>query len=212
MKRTAFILTGMAALTLAIYASNQLWAQTSSATSQAPSPKSRVGLLNLTYVIKHYKKFQTFQDEMKKTLDPFQTKDTSMKAEGEKLAKEMQTPATTQQRREEIDRKLKQLQRDIEDNKNDAQKLVVKKQEDQLKILYMDVRGVVEKYAQAHGFEMILHYSDAVTPDDYWSPANIARKMQIGALMPMYFANGVDVSFNIVTTLNGGNSAPPPTK
>jgi hypothetical protein len=97
---------------------------------------------------------------------------------------------------------MKDLQRHLEDNKNDAQKTLVKKQEEQLRILYMDVRNVVDRYAQAHGFDMVLHYNDAVEQQDYWSAQNIARKMQAGALVPMYFAAGLDISGNIIATLN----------
>jgi hypothetical protein len=66
----------------------------------------------------------------------------------------------------------------------------------------MDVRAVVERTAQAYGFDMVLHFNDAVTKDEYWSAPNIARKMQAGALMPMYYAGSLDISQTVVTTLN----------
>lgn len=202
-------MAGVMALGMAIYASNKIWAQ-APATGGAATVKTRVGLLNLTYVIKNYNKFKNFQEELKKTMEPFQAKDTSLKAEGDKIAKDAQTPNTTAEKREQIERKLKDIQRAIEDNKVEAQKILVKKNEEQLKIVYMDVRSVVDRYAQAHGFEMVLHYNDAVTQDEYWSPQNILRKMQAGALMPMYIANGLDISANIVSTLNSaaGGAAP----
>ena len=59
----------------------------------------------------------------------------------------------------------------------------------------------------------------AVTEQDYNSEPNISRKMQAGALMPIYMAPGVDVSMDIVKALNasmaapaatGGGSATPP--
>jgi Skp family chaperone for outer membrane proteins len=199
----------MLALATAIYVSNRLWAQgPAGAQQQQQQPKSRIAILNLTYVVKHYKKFQTYQEELKKAVEPFQAKDASLKAEGEKLAKEGQTPTTAAARREQIEARLKQIQREIDDNKTDAQKKLAAQQESQLKTLYMDVRSVAEKYAQSHNYEMILHYNDAVTADDYWSGPNIARKMQAGALMPLYWANGIDISANIVQTLNGPAAAP----
>ena len=72
----------------------------------------------------------------------------------------------------------------------------------------MDIRTVVERVAQSRGFEMVLHFNDAVTPQDYWSPQNIARKMQAGALMPMYYVGGLDISNDVVTTLNSAYKAP----
>lgn len=201
MKRTVLLAVGALALGLAIHVSTLLAQSTSPATATTTSAaKSRIAMINLTYVVKNYTKFKTYQDELKKTVDPYQTKDNALKAQGEKLAKEAQTASG--ERRDQIERQMKELQRQMEDNKNDAQKIVIKKQEDQLKTLYMDVRSVVERYAQAHSYEMVLHYNDATTSEEYWSPQNIARKMQAGALVPMYMGTGIDISANIVSTLN----------
>jgi Skp family chaperone for outer membrane proteins len=206
------LMAGVMALGCAIYASNKIWAQ-------APNPgappvpaqlKTKIGLVNLSQVMKEYNKFKTFQEEMKTAVQPFQGKDTALKTEGDKLAKEAQSPQVTAPRRDEIERRLKDIQRHIEDNKVEAQKLIGKKQEDQLKILYMDIRNVVDRFAQAHGFEMVLHYNDATTAEEYWSPQNIARKLQAGALMPMYISNGLDISRSIITTLNASAPAAPP--
>jgi outer membrane protein len=209
-KRMFFALAGMSALTLAIFAGRLLYAQNaqsaSSTPAAAPKTHTRVALLNLTYVVKNYKKFQTYQEELKKLVEPYQAKDTSWKAEGEKLAKDAQAAGVTQEKREEIERKLRELQRNIEDNKQEVQKVLVKEQEKQLKTLYLDVYNVVSRYAQAHNYEMVLHYNDAVTQEDYWSAANIARKMQTGALMPMYMTGGLDISANVVQTLNANFS------
>jgi Skp family chaperone for outer membrane proteins len=195
-----YLVAGVLTLGLAIFISNKLWAQP--ATTAAAQPKSRVALFNLTYVMKHSKKFQYFQEELKKTVEPFQSKDTMLKKKGEDLAKEAQLPTTKAQRKDEIEKHLKDLQRQIEDNKNDAQKIVVKKQEEQIKTIYMDIMTVVSRIAQSHGYEMVFHYNDALTDEDYLSAPNIARKMQAGALMPIYKANGVDISMHVLDTLN----------
>jgi Skp family chaperone for outer membrane proteins len=206
------MMAGAAVLSLAVFVGSKATAQTPA--TPAPTNKSRVALLNLTYVVKNYTKFKTFQEELKQAVDPYQAKDTSWKKEGETLVKESQDPKTTQQRREEIEAKLKTLQRQIEDNKVEASKVLNKKQGEQLKILYNDVRVAAYRYASTHGIDMVLHYNDAVTEADYNTEANISRKMQAGALMPIYMAKGVDVSYEIVQMLNqsspaaGGGGAP----
>jgi Skp family chaperone for outer membrane proteins len=205
-KRTLFLLVGVIALGTAIYASSMLLAQSPSA--PATGSKTKVGLVNLTYVIKGYTKFKTYQEQLKTKVDPYQIKDTGWKTEGEKLAQEAQKPGTVQSRRDEIEKKLKELQRLIEDNKAEAQKVLVKEQEGQLVTLYADVRTVVDKIAAAHGYDLIMHYND-VPKEEYWSPQNVARKMQAGAAMPMYIGAGVDISATVLATLNAGagNSA-----
>jgi len=219
-KRTLIVMAGVAALCTAIYVSNKLWAQTpggagsssggSTAAGSAAQPKTKVALLNLRYVVENYNKYKLYQEDFKKVVEPFSARDTGLKTDGENLAKEAQKPTTTTERREQIEKQMKELQRKIEDNKNEAQKVIVKKQEEQLRTLYMDVRGVVERYAQAHGFEMVLHYNDTFDDKDYWSGPNIARKMQAGACMPMYIARGLDISQNVLSTLNASCPAPTP--
>jgi len=202
-KRTLFLLVGVIALGTVIYASTRLWAQTPGA---APTvAKTKVGVVNLTKVIKNYSKFKTYQDQLKAKVDPFQLRDTAYKTEGEKLAKDAQQPATTAANRDIIEKRLKELQRLIEDNKAEAQKVLVKEQEAQLVTLYKDIRMVVDKFAVSHGYDLIMHYNDVITPEEYWSPPNIARKMQAGAAMPMYMSGTVDISDYILATLNASN-------
>ena len=210
MKRTLFLLVGVIALGTTIYASTKLWAQTPGA---APTvAKTKVGVLNLTHVIKNYSKFKVYQDQLKAKVDPFQLRDTAYKTEGEKLAKDAQQPAANAATRDGIEKRLKELTRLIEDNKAEAQKVLVKEQEAQLVTLYKDIRMVVDKFAVAHGYDLIMHYNDVITTEEFWNPQNVARKMQAGAAMPMYMSGTVDISGYILATLNasnGGASATP---
>jgi Skp family chaperone for outer membrane proteins len=193
----------MMALSLAIFVSHRLWAQATPARPATAVPTStKVALINLTYVIKHYERFKTFNEELKSAVKPFQDIDTNYKKQLEGLAKEAQDPKTSQEKREQIERQGKELQRKMEDNKLDFQKAVGKKRDEQLKILYMDIHNVVSRYAQAHGYDMVLHFHDALTTQDYWSAPNVSRKMQIDALMPMYYNGNLDISGHIVATLN----------
>jgi Skp family chaperone for outer membrane proteins len=206
----------MVALGLAMYV-GQLWAQTGGARAPAaPEPKTKVALFNLSYVIKNYEKFKAFQEEMKTAAAPYQTKDSAYKTEGEKLVKDLQQPTTTADQRDKIEKRLGELKHLVEVNKTDANKALAKKYEEQMRILYFDIRSVVEKVAHSRGFEMVLHFNDAVDQKDYWSAQNIGRKMQAGALMPMYWAGTLEISGDVVTTLNssykGGRPATAPTR
>jgi Skp family chaperone for outer membrane proteins len=196
------VAAGVVALGVVVYV-GRLWAQAPAApVPPAAEPRTRVALLNLTYVITKYNKYINFQNEMKKVVEPYQQKDKDKKALGENLAKEAQAPATTAARRDAIEKELRTLQREIEDNKAEAKKVVDKKQEEQLKILYGDVQDACRRYAVAHNFDLVLHYNDATTKEDYYSAANIARKMQAGACVPLYATPGMDISEQVVATLN----------
>jgi Skp family chaperone for outer membrane proteins len=166
-------------------------------------PRTRIALLNLTYVIKHYEKFTHFQEEMKEAFKPFADKDRKLKAEAETLTKEIQdlTPAQ-EANREDLTKKLKKLQRDIEENNETAKSFLGKKTDEQMKVLYLDILDAATHYARDHDFEMVLHYNDAIEKVDFFSSQNIARKLQAGALMPLYVKPGLDISKEVVEAMN----------
>jgi Skp family chaperone for outer membrane proteins len=200
----------VAALGTLIYV-GRLWAQQTavSTPAMAAEPRTRIALLNLTYVVKNYNRYQAFQQEIKKAIEPYQQRDADKKKLAESLIKEREVQTTPADRRDVIEKQLRDLQHDIEENKMEAKKMLDKKSDEQLKILYMDVRGAAHRYALAHNFELVLHYNDATTEADYNSPANIARKMQSGACMPLYAAPGMDISNEVVAALNAAYPAAP---
>jgi Skp family chaperone for outer membrane proteins len=198
-KRTVFVAAGALVLGLAICFCATTWAQPPASSTPTPSnAKSKVAMFNLTYVMKHYEKFKSFEAEMKATVKGYQTKDEQLKKQIKELAEAAQKPGTTPDQKERAQADIKAIQRKIQDNQEDFGKVVGKKQGDQLKILYMDVRNTVHRYAAAHGYDVVMHYNDAITSEEYYSGQNITRKMGAGALMPIYMGSGVDISQDIV--------------
>ena len=200
MKKTVFAAGLVLALGVLCYV-GQLWAQQNQPAQATPAPRTHVALLNLTYVIKNYAKYASFQSEMKKLIEPFQNTDTQYRKEAEELSKQV-TPTTTADKRAEIEKKLKDIQRKVEDNNAEAKIVLGKKTDDEMKIVYMDVVAAAQGYATSHDFDLVLHYNDAVTKEDYFSAPNISRKLQSGALMPLYAAPGMDISQEVVSLLN----------
>jgi hypothetical protein len=54
----------------------------------------------------------------------------------------------------------------------------------------------------AQGYDLVLHYNDATTSQEYWSAMNIARKLQAGACMPLHYGPGVEITNEVVNALN----------
>jgi Skp family chaperone for outer membrane proteins len=212
-KRTVLVAAAVMALGVAIYV-GKMWAQTGGAhpAPAAAPPQTKIALINLTYVIKKYEKFKAFQEEMKTAAAPFQAKDASFTAEGEKLYKERNLATTTAERKEQIEKQLMELKRKAEDNKAEGTKALGKKQEQGVTTLYLDVYQVAERIAKSRGFEMVLQFNDLIEQTEYWSAQNISRKLQTAACTPMYYNAGLDISSDVVTTLNSSykNTAPRP--
>jgi Skp family chaperone for outer membrane proteins len=201
---------GVVALGAITYVASRVAAQQNYPQAAAQPLRTRVGLINLTYVIKNYQKYTTFAEEMKKAFEPFQEKDKSLTKELEALAKQKQDPKTAPDQAERLDQDIKNIQRAIEDNKLNARTLLSKRAGEQMKILYMDIQDRATSYARAHEFDLVLHYNDATTERDYYSYPNIERKLQSGACMPLYASAGMDISKAVVDLLNAsaGHAAP----
>lgn len=172
--------------------------------------RTRIAILNLTYVIKKYLKYQHFQDEIKAFIDPFQKKDTELRAKLEELKKQA-TGAMPRQGQpnsgEELEKQAREIQRQLEDNAAEIKLKIGKRSDEEMKIVYQDVCLAAQTYARSHDLDMVLHYNDAITEPDYMSAPNIGRKMNTGALMPMYFQPNQDISQAVVELLNYNLSA-----
>ena len=172
-------------------------AQTGAA--RAAGSGGRVALINLSHVLKNYQKAVAFNNEMKDVINPLAQKQKGKAAQYEALMKEAQAKPD---QREAYERQLRQLKRELEDGANEAQGSISKRQDDMLVNLYKEVQDACHRISMAQGYDMVLHYNDATTSQEYWSPMNIARKLQAGACMPLFYAPGVDISAEVVSALN----------
>jgi Skp family chaperone for outer membrane proteins len=209
-KRTVLVLTGLLAVAAAAYVGGRLRAQTG---APAPEPRTRIALINLLYVLEKYERGKALNEEMKGLAKPFQDKDLAKVAERDKLVKEAQDPKCTTERREQIEKDVKRLERERQDNKTDYDAAMNKKSDESLKILYMEIQDAATRYAQAHNFDLVLHFNDATTRERYYSGPFIRGKMQPTVCMPLYAAAGMDISQQVVDALNAAyrrTAATPP--
>src|SRR5262249_16236662 len=137
----------------------------------------------------------------KKAIAPFQEIEIELRKEAEDVNKQI-TPITPDDERDEIERKLKDIKRKLEDTQAEAKRMLGKKSDEQMKITYMDIPKRAQSYRMAHNLDLVPHYNDAATREDNLSAMNIARKVQTGALMPLYAAPGMDISVELVKILN----------
>jgi hypothetical protein len=72
----AWLITANVVALAALAYFGQALAHTKERPAQAKEPRTRVALINLTYVIKYYNKYKTFQKELEEIVKPFQDRDT----------------------------------------------------------------------------------------------------------------------------------------
>jgi Skp family chaperone for outer membrane proteins len=192
----------------AVIGVSRLWAEDK---EKKTAPRTRIGLVNLTYVIKNYDKYKEFQIEIKKLIEPFTKRHTELQSKLEELRKQATNPSLVptagddrdeKGKGEELEEKVKKIQREIEDNQAKVKLKMGKRSDDEMKAIYMDVKDATQSYATRYDLDLVLHYNDAITHEEFLSAQNIARKLNTGGLMPLYSKDELDISQDLVTLLN----------
>jgi Skp family chaperone for outer membrane proteins len=199
---------GVATLGIAVYLGSRLWAQQGQAPvgaaghpASASTPKTRVALLNLKYVVMNYTKWKNFTDTLKNDYKGYEDKIKPLSTQLEQLQKEAQT--ANADRKAEIEKQAKPLQRQMQDIADEAKNTLGKKESDELVIIYKEIAAAVSRFAQANDIDLVMHYNDATTNEEMNSPQNIGRKMTTGPCTPLYYkANEIEISPVILKMLN----------
>jgi RNA polymerase sigma factor (sigma-70 family) len=176
----------------------------------AAEPKARIALLNLSYVLKHCEEFKTLQDTVKKQVAFFQAREKASRAKIETWNKELALAGLPADRKVGLEMDIRAEQRKLEDDADEAKRLLAKANDDQVVALYKKVRETAARYARAHNIDLVLHFNDA-NPDepDYSSPANVNRKLQAGGCLPLYWREELDISKAVVGAMNAAYRAAP---
>jgi Skp family chaperone for outer membrane proteins len=200
-KRLIYIATGALALSLGVYVTSMLWAQ---GPAQPPTQNvpTRIGILNMTYVIKSYQKIEAYTAEMKDQMKRCDDAIKAKTAEIEVRGKQAQDASLTQAQREACAKEVTKLTRELEDMKADMKKNVQGKTDEQMVTIYREIQEAASRYALGHNLDMVMTYIDAVKEEDYFNPMNVMAKIQQRAFMPIYFDKSMDVSKPVVDMLN----------
>jgi RNA polymerase sigma factor (sigma-70 family) len=165
-----------------------------------PAPRSRVAVVNLTAVVKGYSRFKAFQADATAGAKKFEERAADKRAEVEEIRKRLQDAPPTKVAG--LEAQLRAAQRGLEDVDNEARRELGTKADKQAVELYKEIQSAVQRYAQANDLELVLLYNEPPDGDDALSAANVSRKMQPAACMPIYSAKGVDITAQIIEALN----------
>lgn len=192
----------------AVIGAGRLWAEDK---EKKPALRTRIGFINLTYVINNYDKYKQYKEEMKKIVEPLQKRHEELRSKLEELHKQggissiLQTAdkdRSEKSEKEKLEKKVKEIQQEIEDNKANISAKMTKRSDDEMIVIYKEIMEATQSYATAHDLDLVLHYNDAITDEDLMSARNIARKLNTGGLMPLYWKEEMDISLDLATLLN----------
>jgi Skp family chaperone for outer membrane proteins len=182
---------------------NELNKETPKAVPALPEqPQTKVAVMNLGYVIKNYKKWETFKSDYKLKLETFDKKLKPLKDQYEELEKEFNKPCVDPDKHEEIKKRMQDIQRALQDQTQDYKKVLTDFEGKSYKTLYNDATKMAERYAKAHGIELVMHFNDGTTEDEVNTTANFGRKLGLETLFPAYVTPGMDISKDVLALLN----------
>jgi Skp family chaperone for outer membrane proteins len=175
----------------------------------APQPigATRVAVVNVGYVFKHYEKAEQIRQDSRTALSTF----AKSEEEVDKLSNQINRWQSAVERRDLSDASkeeyLKKIRTGMQqlDNSLKRRQLHGKKQQENLIELWKDVREAVRTYASQKGFQLVLGYGDPEEKEILDSFANVDRKkkaMDAGGTVPLFIGAGVDISQDVTTFLN----------
>jgi Skp family chaperone for outer membrane proteins len=199
-KRSMVWTTCVLSLGAAVYFGSKLWAQPAATTRPAATAQTKVAMLNLRWVIKNYAKYQQFIDAMKVEEKKYVEQLTGKQKLLEAKAKEAEK--ATEKQREAIEQEARNIQRDMEDIKLQARKVVAQRSNDEMVKVYKEVRDAAYRHATSQGFDLVLHFEGPADPNEVDSPVLVTRNMNAGGCVPLYWNPALDISGHVLKALN----------
>ena len=201
MKKSILVFAGVAVLAAFF---SQLSAQ-QPAGAPATDQGTKVAVINVGYVFQNFERAKAAKAEIEEILRKPKQDAQKLYDDMKAWEREAKDPKNTPQKREEYEVAIRNGKRTLEDMQLQVQKLVGKKQEDNLVTLWKDVNMGIEKVAQAYGFQIVLGYGEPMEKELLALFPNINRKMQAldqGSTVPLYVHGSVDLSHAVTVTLN----------
>jgi len=200
-KRTVGIVVGVAAIAVAAYLGSRLWANPGQ--PGTASPKTKVAILNLKYVVMNYQKWKDFTERLKGSYKSYEDKVTGFNNQLESIKKQLQAAGTDAAKQEQLKKDATNIQRQMQDLAEEAKNTLGKQEGDEMVIIYKEIATAVSQFAVSNDIDLVMHYNDATTSEEMYSMGNIQRKMVTGPFIPLYWKqNDVDISPQILQMLN----------
>lgn len=182
-----------------------------SAPATPTMPGTRVAVVNINSVLKNYNKAQSLNSSIKIKVQSYADRMNKLKEEVAKIQAELPKPTTTATLREQMEKQVVTLQRQLQDLDNEARKVISADQASIAVQIFREIEQVINAVAATNNFDLVLSFPDATTKDDLYSQENVVRKLASQAAIPIFYKKHIDLTDAVITTLNASFPAPPPT-
>jgi Skp family chaperone for outer membrane proteins len=173
-----------------------------STTTAPPPAPTRVAVVNINKVLKDYKRAQKLNNDIKEKVQQYAQKMDLMRKRISESQAQMTHPTTPPQQREQIEKNILALNRELQDLDNQARKDIGKEQGEIAVAIFKEIEGVIQAVAATNNFDLVLSYPDATDPNEQYLQDNIVRKLAAQAAMPLFYKPHIDLTPAVITTLN----------
>jgi Skp family chaperone for outer membrane proteins len=207
-KKMILLASGLAVLVTGIYCASLLAQGTTTppANTLAAPTGTKVGVVNVGYVFSNWNKAKRLKQELEHAAEPFNRDAKKLQEEMAKWETEVRTtPAMPKQDVEIRQEAIKKNKRELEDLANRMRKVLGKKSEDDLVMLWKESKQCIDKVSQHYGFSIVFGYGDPLDPALKELFPNVNRLMNAmdgGATVPLYVHGSSDLSDPVARTLN----------
>jgi Skp family chaperone for outer membrane proteins len=167
-----------------------------------PTAGTRVAVVNINKVLKDYQKAQKLNNDIKADVQQFAQRMEQKKAAIAGIQTEMSKPTTNAVQREQFDKQIVNIQRELQDLDAEARKVISKKQGDIALQIFREIEAVIAAVAKSNGFDLVLSYPDATESAERYSQDNIVRMLASQGAMPLFYKPHIDMTKAVVDTLN----------
>jgi len=186
---------------------------TASAQNDASASPTKVGLIDMAYVFKNYKKFQALRDDLKEEIQGSDQKAKSLATQIQTIQQQLQSGTLSEGSSEYAakEKKLTELKSDFQAFREVAQRDFLRKEAEIYKTVYMEVSDAVKLYAQHYKYGVILRFNRQGV-DASKNPKEVLQSMN---RQVVYFQSKDDITDSVVQYLNKrytnetAGSAPP---
>jgi Skp family chaperone for outer membrane proteins len=171
-------------------------------------PGTRVAIVNINKVLKNYHKAQTLNAQIRTKVQAYAKQMNDLREQMQKDQAELAKPTTPPQQKEQYEKHIVNIQRQLQDIDNDARKVIGKEQGDVAVGLFREIEGVIKAVAASNNFDIVLSYPDATEDTEMYTQDNVVRKLAAQAAIPLYYKPHVDMTAAVIQTLNASYPAP----
>lgn len=208
MKKVIVSATAIALLAGVLALSGNAWSQqadrAAAATSNIPH---KVGLIDMAFVFKNYKKFETLREELKVEIAASEEQAKGVQQETQQLQAQLKNLTEGGAEHGKLEKQLVQKMAEFETFRREKSREFLKKESQIYSQVYREVEDVVKLYATSFGYTLVIRFNREDAEDEN-NPQKVLQNMN---RQVVYYREDDDITQKILNKLNknaGGSAAP----